>query len=261
MLGAVAYDLCLTDMRLPDGSGIELVSEIASRIPTTPVAMITAFGNVEAAVEALKAGAFDFVSKPVDLDVLRDLVRHALELNETRRSAPPADAVAGRLLGALGRRWRTLRQTIAKVARSQAPVLHRRRVGRRQGTGRAHHPCRRRARRRSVRAGQLRRDPGRADGERVLRPQEGQLHRRPRRQARPVPDRRRRHAVPRRGRRAAAADAGQAAARDPGKVDPPGRRLHRSRRSTCASSRPRTRTWARWSTTAASATTCTTAST
>ena len=85
------YDLCLTDMRLPDGSGIDLIAEITQKFPNTPVAMITAFGNVEDAVEALKAGAFDFVSKPVELTVLRDLVRHALELNEPH--APAADAV------------------------------------------------------------------------------------------------------------------------------------------------------------------------
>ena len=67
LLSRDRYDLCLTDMRLPDGSGIALVSEISRDHPDTPVAMITAFGNVEAAVEALKAGAFDFVAKPVDL--------------------------------------------------------------------------------------------------------------------------------------------------------------------------------------------------
>src|SRR3546814_12586919 len=61
MLATVSYDLCLTDMRLPDGSGLELISDISTRFPNTPVAMITAFGNVEAAVEALTAGAFDFV--------------------------------------------------------------------------------------------------------------------------------------------------------------------------------------------------------
>lgn len=113
------YDLCLTDMRLPDGSGIDLISEITQQFPDTPVAMITAFGNVEAAVEALKAGAFDFVAKPVDLTVLRDLVRHALELNDDRRAAP--DAVASRLYGE-SPAMTSLRQTIAKVARSQAPV-------------------------------------------------------------------------------------------------------------------------------------------
>lgn len=118
MLATVSYDLCLTDMRLPDGSGLELISDISTRFPNTPVAMITAFGNVEAAVEALKAGAFDFVSKPLDINVLRGLVRQALELN-TRRQAQPEEA--SRLLGnsdaMVG-----LRRTIAKVARSQAPV-------------------------------------------------------------------------------------------------------------------------------------------
>ena len=118
MLGTVAYDLCLTDMRLPDGSGLELISDISTRFPNTPVAMITAFGNVEAAVEALKAGAFDFVSKPLDINVLRGLVRQALELNTKRQSQPDESS---RLLGnsdaMVG-----LRQTIGKVARSQAPV-------------------------------------------------------------------------------------------------------------------------------------------
>ncbi|KGM56565.1 chemotaxis protein CheY [Lysobacter arseniciresistens ZS79] len=113
------YDLCLTDMRLPDGSGIDLIAEITQKFPNTPVAMITAFGNVEDAVEALKAGAFDFVSKPVELAVLRDLVRHALELNEPQ--PPAADAVASRLYGQ-SPAMTTLRQTIGKVARSQAPV-------------------------------------------------------------------------------------------------------------------------------------------
>ena len=118
MLSTVAYDLCLTDMRLPDGSGLELISDISTRFPNTPVAMITAFGNVEAAVEALKAGAFDFVSKPLDINVLRGLVRQALELN-TRRQAQPDEA--SRLLGNSDAMVE-LRQTITKVARSQAPV-------------------------------------------------------------------------------------------------------------------------------------------
>ena len=114
-----SYDLCLTDMRLPDGSGMEIVAEISQKHPNTPVAMITAFGNVEAAVEALKAGAFDFVAKPVDLTVLRDLVRHALDLGETQRN--DADAVAARLYGE-SPAMAELRSTIAKVSRSQAPV-------------------------------------------------------------------------------------------------------------------------------------------
>lgn len=119
MLSREKYALCLTDMRLPDGSGIELVQEISSRHPNTPVAMITAFGNVEAAVEALKAGAFDFVAKPVDLTVLRDLVRHALMLGTHR--AQIATSAGPRLQGE-SPAMINLRQTIAKVARSQAPV-------------------------------------------------------------------------------------------------------------------------------------------
>ncbi len=118
-LASNRYDLCLTDMRLPDGSGLEVIAEINQNYPATPVAMITAFGNVEAAVEALKAGAFDFVAKPVDLAVLRDLVRHALELHDTQRA--PADALALRLYGESAPIV-ALRHTIGKVARSQAPV-------------------------------------------------------------------------------------------------------------------------------------------
>ena len=113
-----SYDLCLTDMRLPDGSGLDLIAHIAAKYADTPVAMITAYGNVEAAVNALKAGAFDFVTKPVDLTVLRRLVQHALDVNQQRRSATPASA---RLLGESAR-MQQLRQTIGRVARSQAPV-------------------------------------------------------------------------------------------------------------------------------------------
>jgi two-component system response regulator PilR (NtrC family) len=117
-LASDKYDLCLTDMRLPDGTGLDLVSHISQRHPDTPVAMITAHGNVEAAVNALKAGAFDFVTKPVDLSVLRRLVRNALDLGEQRRSQQPA---SHRLIGDSAR-MQQLRATIAKVSRSQAPV-------------------------------------------------------------------------------------------------------------------------------------------
>ncbi|MEO8365365.1 MAG: sigma-54 dependent transcriptional regulator [Pseudoxanthomonas sp.] len=123
LLARNRYDLCFTDMNLPDGNGIQLVGDISSKYPETPVAMITAFGNVELAVEALKAGAFDFVSKPVDISVLRGLVKHALELNNTERApaaAPPPEQ-ASRLLGTSAP-MEVLRETIAKVARSQAPV-------------------------------------------------------------------------------------------------------------------------------------------
>ncbi len=121
------YALCLTDMRLADGTGIDLVKDISQLYPDTPVAMITAFGNQEAAVDALKAGAFDFVSKPVDLSVLRGLVQNALDLSERPRAVPdngnlpPPDGPGARLLGR-SPAMDELRATLSKVARSQAPV-------------------------------------------------------------------------------------------------------------------------------------------
>jgi two-component system response regulator PilR (NtrC family) len=118
-LGEHEYDLCLTDMRLPDGNGQDIVSHVARHCPQTPIAMITAFGNVDAAVNALKAGAFDFVSKPVDLAVLRRLVQTALKLGEERKAETHGanDRLVGQSAAML-----SVRATIAKVARSQAPV-------------------------------------------------------------------------------------------------------------------------------------------
>ena len=119
-LAETRYALCFTDMRLPDGSGQEIIELIAQNYADTPVAMITAYGNVDAAVNALKAGAFDFVSKPVDINMLRRLVQTALRLSEAKR-AEPASAVAARMLGDSSA-IQELRGTIAKLARSQAPV-------------------------------------------------------------------------------------------------------------------------------------------
>ncbi len=114
------YDLCLTDMRLPDGSGIDLVREIQQRHPELPVAVITAYGSMESAVEALKAGAFDFVSKPVDLGVLRNLVHSALRLRDTEY--PGRDRRSRLQLLGDSPAMRQIRSTIVKLARSQAPV-------------------------------------------------------------------------------------------------------------------------------------------
>ncbi len=116
------FDLCLTDMNLPDGSGIDLVRFIVERHPETPVAMITAHGNMESAVAAMKAGAFDFVSKPVDLQILRRLVGSALKLR-TQGTAPEARTDSGaRLLGD-SPKVEEIRRLIAKLARNQAPVF------------------------------------------------------------------------------------------------------------------------------------------
>jgi two-component system, NtrC family, response regulator PilR len=118
LLQSGRYDLCLTDMRLPDGEGLELVRYIGAQCPDLPVAVITAFGSTENAVAALKAGAFDYVTKPLSLDQLRALVKSALSL--------PQKAVGPRageheLLGVspgIGQ----VRLMIEKLARSQAPV-------------------------------------------------------------------------------------------------------------------------------------------
>lgn len=112
--------LCLTDMNLPDGSGIDLVLNIQKTWPHIPVAVITAYGSIETAIIALKAGAFDFASKPVELSRLRDLVRNALELARPVDPAPATEEDA-RLLGQ-SLPMRDLKETIRKLSRSQAPV-------------------------------------------------------------------------------------------------------------------------------------------
>jgi CheY-like chemotaxis protein len=88
------YALCLTDMRLPDGDGLALVAEIGADHQDTPVAVITAFGSAENAVAALKAGAFDYLAKPVALDALRSLVRGALQARDIDERDAPADGAA-----------------------------------------------------------------------------------------------------------------------------------------------------------------------
>ncbi len=112
------FDLCLTDMQLPDGNGIELVTHIAKELPQLPVAVITAFGNMDTAITALKAGAFDFVQKPVDLDQLRALVETAIRVGDYSSGNRQTET---RLTGQSGVMER-LRQQIAKLSRSQAPI-------------------------------------------------------------------------------------------------------------------------------------------
>ncbi|WP_198115791.1 sigma-54-dependent transcriptional regulator [Massilia rhizosphaerae] len=122
LLGQKAYALVLTDMRLPDGLGLELVREVAANHKSTPVAVITAYGSAENAVVALKAGAFDYVSKPVVLDDLRAMVRAALKLSDP--AAAPAHVDAGGASRLIGQSpaMQALRAQIARLARSQAPI-------------------------------------------------------------------------------------------------------------------------------------------
>jgi two-component system response regulator PilR (NtrC family) len=133
LLAEFKFDLCLTDMRLPDGNGIDLVRFIQENYPYLPVAVITAFGNMETAVAALKAGAFDFVSKPHDLNDLRNIVRSALRVGHGGGAPVPAAPVASasepvtaasgarRLLGE-SEPIKKVRVMIERLARGQAPV-------------------------------------------------------------------------------------------------------------------------------------------
>jgi two-component system response regulator PilR (NtrC family) len=130
-LAAETFSFCLTDMRLPDGNGIDLVREISEKYPQLPVAVITAHGKVEDAVLALKIGAFDFVSKPVDLSILRKLVSTALKLRSevpgqngspVEDESPFIDDGMNKLTGnsaAINK----CKAMIKKLARSQAPVM------------------------------------------------------------------------------------------------------------------------------------------
>ena len=121
LLAAVKFDLCITDMQLPDGDGISLVEHIQQQYPQTPVAVITAHGSMESAIRALKAGAFDFVAKPVDLQVLRNLVTAAIKLpasiNEQALHTSRYNLLGDAPI------MHELRKKIAKLARSQAPVF------------------------------------------------------------------------------------------------------------------------------------------
>jgi two-component system response regulator PilR (NtrC family) len=114
-----SFELCLTDMNLPDGDGLSLVEWIQSHRPQIPVAVITAHGNVESAVRALKSGAFDFISKPLDLAALRKLITATLKLADRFESTGVLSKV--RLLGQSSA-MDELRDMIDKVSRSQAPV-------------------------------------------------------------------------------------------------------------------------------------------
>ena len=123
LLGQYSFDICLTDMRLPDGNGIELIKYIQENISSLPIAMITAHGNMEFAIEALKSGAFDFVSKPVDLNILRNLVNTALKLSSSTTEHEHKNNQSEQR-GLLGQSKAIIetRKKIQKLCRSQAPV-------------------------------------------------------------------------------------------------------------------------------------------
>jgi two-component system, NtrC family, response regulator PilR len=114
-----SFDLCLTDMHLPDGRGLELVEFIQQQFPGLPVAVITAHGSIDTAIESMKAGAFDFISKPVDLTVLRKLVNTAIQSSQLPAATkiPVESFIIGQ-----SKAIQDLIRSIQKLARSQAPI-------------------------------------------------------------------------------------------------------------------------------------------
>lgn len=116
------FHFCLTDMKLPDGNGMDLIALAQKKYKKMPIAMITAFGNMETAVEALKSGAFDFVAKPIDLTRLREVVTAALKLTEVPLASQSSKANNIRLIGQ-SKPMATLNSQIEKVARTQAPIF------------------------------------------------------------------------------------------------------------------------------------------
>ncbi|TCB82074.1 sigma-54-dependent Fis family transcriptional regulator [Acinetobacter sp. ANC 4173] len=122
MLSEHHYDVCFTDLNLPDGSGLELVEEISQLYPQLPVAVLTAYGNMDIAIAALKAGAFDFVSKPIKQTHLEQLLQKALN-NPVQQQASSEDALEQRMLIGQSIPIQQLRVTLKKIARSQAPVF------------------------------------------------------------------------------------------------------------------------------------------
>jgi two-component system response regulator PilR (NtrC family) len=122
LLSDETFDLCLTDMKLPDGDGIALVEHIQQHCPNTPTAVITAHGSIDLAIKAMKCGAFDFVSKPVSLDTLRNLVDKALTLPSSPQLASNITDERYQIIGDSASML-DLKRSIAKFARSQAPVF------------------------------------------------------------------------------------------------------------------------------------------
>ncbi|MCH6566414.1 MAG: sigma-54-dependent Fis family transcriptional regulator [Proteobacteria bacterium] len=122
LLNEENFDLCLTDMKLPDGDGIALVEFIQQQFPNIPTAVITAHGSIDLAIKAMKSGAFDFVSKPVSLDTLRNLIENALTLPSTAQQVSSLTESKYQIVGETAI-IAELRRSIAKFARSQAPVF------------------------------------------------------------------------------------------------------------------------------------------
>ena len=120
LLDSDRFDLCLTDMNLGDGTGLDLLRHAAQTAPDMPVAVITAYGNMDVATEAMKLGAYDFIAKPVALDRLRQLIEDGLGISRAEKAGDGGeeeDTLVGQ-----GPAMQRLKQQIRKLARSQAPI-------------------------------------------------------------------------------------------------------------------------------------------
>ena len=221
------YDLVVSDVRMERSGGLDVLAAFTSKAPSTPVILITAFGDVAGAMEAIQRGAYDYVSKPFNVEELRLTVARALERKRlvAEQKAEPSESKT-HLQDIVGKSGVMLEvyKLVARVAGSTATVL----VEGESGTGkelvaRAIHYAFA-ARRGAVRARQLHGADRVAAGIGAVRPRARRVHRRGGDEARAVRDGERRHHVPRRDRRDAAEDAGQAAARAAGRRGQAGRR-------------------------------------
>ena len=227
LLASRDYDVVITDQKMPDGDGLAVLAAARENDPSLAVIVLTAVPTIELAVESMRRGAFDFITKPFNPEVVRATVRRACERTSLVRENRLLKTAVGTLLGedqlsGHAEGIRRVREPIARVAPTDATVLI---VGE-TGTGkelvaRAIHE--QPARAEAARRGQLRRVRRDAARERALRPRARRVHRRRPRPPGPLRGRPRRHALPRRGGRDAAGRAGQAAARAGGRPGAAGR--------------------------------------
>ena len=256
------YELVLLDIWLPGIDGMEVLARI-QEIPfgdRPVVVMISGHGSIETAVKATKLGAFDFLEKPLSIEKVSVVVKNALEHRNLSLENSRLKADSGVALP--HHRRQRAHEGAAPAARAdgrhQRPRADLRRERHRQGTGGARAARPEPARRRAVRRGELRGHSRRADRKRAVRPHQGQLRRRARKQDRQVPEGRRRHAVPGRSGRHEPAHAGQGAARARRAALRAGGRGRIRCRWTCAWWRPPTRTWRKRSSAAIFARICST---
>ncbi len=224
-----AYDVIVLDIWLPGLDGLTTLQRLRERQIDSQVVIISGHGNIESAVRAIKMGAYDFIEKPLSLEKTVLVVRNALRQrdleaeNKVLRAKVDSQQPNTTMVGESPAMTAPARAGVARRA-DQRPRADPRRERHRQGAGRAHHPPVEPPQERPVRGGELRRDSGRVDRIRAVRPRARRVHRRGRRQAGTIRAGQRRHHLPRRDRRHEPEDTGEGVARAPGTGDGAGRR-------------------------------------